>query len=102
MVLPHALANVPKGCQGLPVRVQRFTGTAPEQAPAQGALDDKGLVLLGNRRERQDLPVTLLENMANQIVLVQPLHDDDDAALGLVVEAANQTVVVPLIGGIPP
>jgi hypothetical protein len=27
-------------------------------------LDDEGLVLLGDRRERQDLPVALLENIA--------------------------------------
>jgi len=35
--------------------------------------------------------------MADQIVLVQALHHDDDAAGELVIEAADQGVVVPVV-----
>src|SRR6202030_740740 len=34
-----------------------------------------------------------------EVVLVQPLHDDDDGAVALVIEPAVKGVVVPLVGG---
>jgi hypothetical protein len=37
--------------------------------------------------------------MADQIVLVQPLHDDDDGASLLVVLSAVESVIVPFVGG---
>ena len=37
--------------------------------------------------------------MADQIVLVQPLHDDDDGASLLVVLPAIEGVIVPIVGG---
>src|SRR5437763_15801628 len=37
--------------------------------------------------------------MTDEIVLVQPLHDDHDGAVTLIVEAAVKGVVVPLVGG---
>ena len=40
--------------------------------------------------------------MADEIVLVQPLHDDDDRAATLVVEALIERVVEPLVGGFAP
>ena len=33
--------------------------------------------------------------MANQVVLMEPLHDDDDRAFGLVVESAEKRIVEP-------
>jgi hypothetical protein len=36
--------------------------------------------------------------MADEVVLVQPLHDNDDRAVPLVVEAAVKGVIVPCIG----
>src|SRR5438270_8517336 len=38
---------------------------------------------------------------ADEIVLVQPLHDDHDGAVPLVIEPAVEGVVVPLVGGLP-
>jgi hypothetical protein len=43
------------------------------------------LVLFRNCREPKDFPMLLAENMADQIVLVQPLHDRNDASPPLVV-----------------
>jgi hypothetical protein len=39
--------------------------------------------------------------VADQVVLVQPLHDDDDGALLLVVLPAVESVVVPVVRGFP-
>lgn len=44
------------------------------------------------------VPALLSHDMADEIVLVQALHDDDDHALRLVVEARVQGAVKPLIG----
>jgi len=35
--------------------------------------------------------------MANEVILVQPLHDDDDAASPLVVETGEEGIVVPVV-----
>ena len=35
--------------------------------------------------------------MAHEVILVEPLHDDDDATVPLVVEAGQQGVVVPVV-----
>ena len=59
------------------------------------------LVLLGNCREAQDLPLLLAEDVTDEVVFVEPLHDDDDGAMPLVVEPAIESVVVPFIGGLP-
>ena len=54
--------------------------------PSKNALRSKGVsntllfVDLGDRGEGDDLPPFLLENVADQIVLVRPLHDNDDRA----------------------
>ena len=50
--------------------------------------DEMILVLLGYCRKRDDLPRLWLQLVTDQIVLMQPLHDNDDAALGLVIEPA--------------
>src|SRR6516165_7323228 len=39
--------------------------------------------------------------MADEIVLVQPLHDDDDGATALVIEPAVESVHEPLVAGLP-
>jgi hypothetical protein len=53
---------------------------APEVAPAADRLDLVHLVGFGRGREAENLPRLLRENMADEVVLVQPLHDDDDRA----------------------
>jgi hypothetical protein len=54
------------------------------------------LVLFGACHKADDLSGLLAEHMANKIILVYPLHDDDDAAL--VVLAAVKGVVEPAVG----
>jgi hypothetical protein len=38
--------------------------------------------------------------VSDEVVLVQPLHDDDNGAVTLVVEPAIKGVIVPLVGGL--
>jgi hypothetical protein len=46
------------------------------------------LVGFGDRRKAQDLPRLLREHVADEVVFVQPLHDDDDGAVAFVVQSA--------------
>jgi len=47
------------------------------------------LVGFGDRREAHNLPWLLAEHVADEVVLVQPLHDDDDGATAFVVDYIN-------------
>jgi hypothetical protein len=53
--------------------MERCAGHSRERLAAEGRLDDVLFVDLGDRGEGDDLPPFLLENMADQIILVQPL-----------------------------
>jgi hypothetical protein len=44
------------------------------------------LVVLGDGRKREQTPAARREHVAGEVVLMQPLHDDGDRALLLVVE----------------
>jgi hypothetical protein len=59
------------------------------------------LVGFGDRWKAQDVPRLLRQHVADKIVLVQPLHDDDDGAVPLVVQTAVERVVKPLVGSPP-
>jgi hypothetical protein len=70
--------------------------------PAKGLLpehrfDPVQLVIIGDCREVHHLPRLLLQYMAGEVVLVQAVHDQHDGAPELVVEAAVEGVVVPLV-----
>jgi len=54
-------------------------------------------VLLGNHREGDHLPRLMFEHVPDKVVLVEPLHDQNDAAGLLVIEATEQGVVVPFV-----
>jgi hypothetical protein len=41
------------------------------------------------------------KDVADEVVLVQPLHDDDDGAVPLVVEPAVEDIEEPLVAGLP-
>ena len=60
-------------------------------------LDRPGLVLLGDRREAHDLPILLGQHMADEVILVQPVHDQDNRTRPLVVQPAVEGVVEPLV-----
>src|SRR6516164_4901808 len=80
----------------LALRVQGFALPTPKASWSPHRLDTVDLVGFGDRRKAQDLPRLLREDMADEVVLVQPLHDDDNGAVALVVEPAIEGVVKPV------
>jgi len=59
------------------------------------------LVGFGDRWEAHNLPWLLAEHVADEVVLVEPLHDDDDGATALVIEPAVEGMDEPLVAGLP-
>jgi hypothetical protein len=57
------------------------------------------LVLFRDRRKAQVAPTARGKQMTGKVALVEPLHDQDDAAGLLVIETAKHGVVEPFIGG---
>src|SRR5712671_4195315 len=90
-----------EGIERLAVGVQGLALTAREASRFPDRLDLVLLVRLGDRWKAHHLPLLLPEDMADEIVFVQPLHDYDDGAVPLVIEPAVEGVVVPLVGGLP-
>ena len=82
--------------------VQRLARPPDEALRSPDRVDLVHLVGFGDRREAHHLPRLLLEHVADQIVLVQPLHDDDDGSPAFVVEPAVEGVIEPLVGSLSP
>ena len=49
-----------------------------------------------NRRQVEMEPATLFQQMAGQVIDMEPLHDDDDRILALVVESRGKGVAEPV------
>ena len=63
--------------------MQGFTLPAGKGSWSPDRLDPVHLVRFGDRRKAHDLPLLLGEDMADQVVFVQPLHDDDNGPAAL-------------------
>src|SRR6516225_3594415 len=61
-----------------------------------------GLAPFGDSRERQHVPGLALLDVSNKIVGMQALHYNDDCARLLIVEAAPERVVVPVVNRTAP
>ena len=59
------------------------------------------LVSFGDRRKAENFPGFLREDVADGIVFLQPLHDHDDGTTALVVLPAVESVIAPVVGGLP-
>jgi len=68
---------------------------------AQLAVERPDLVVFGDRRKAHDLPILLRHHVAGEIVLVQPVHDQDDRTAAGVVQPAVKGVVEPVVGCLP-
>src|SRR5262245_13649683 len=53
-------------------------------------------ILLGDRRERDDIPIFLPQHMADEVILMQALHDQDNAPVFLVIGGASIAIHQPL------
>jgi hypothetical protein len=58
-------------------------------------------VVLGDRRRAHDLPIFLGQHVAGEIILVQPVHDQDDRTRPGVVQSAVEGVVEPVACRLP-
>ena len=90
-----------EGGERLTRGVQRLALTPGEALRPPDRRDLVHLLGFGDRRKAHHLPRLLPEHVADEVVLVQPLHDDDDGPRALVVEPAVEGVGVPLVGGLP-
>jgi hypothetical protein len=81
--------------------VQCIAVAPVEAARAQYGVHDDALVVFGDSGQAEDVPVFLRQNMTDQIVLVQPVHDQHDGTLLLVIEPAVEGVVEPFVGALP-
>ena len=102
VVLANRATDVLQNQERLARRMQGLTWTAGEASWSPDRLDRVHLVGFGDRWEAHNLPWLLAEHVADEVVLVQPLHDDDDAATAFVIEPAVESVEVPLVGGVAP
>src|SRR5262249_32576983 len=82
---------------GLSCRVERHARFPNERSRSVRGEVVNLLLLLGDRWERDNGPIVLGQNVADQVVLVESLHHNDDAACAFVVEPREQGVVVPVV-----
>jgi len=83
IVLADRPANALEGVERLALGMQSLAVPARKASRSPDRLDLVHLVRLGDGRKANDLPWLLLEHVADQVVFVQPLHDDDDGAAAL-------------------
>src|ERR1700722_1674249 len=80
--------------------MQSFAEATPNHTCAVWSFDDVGFIFHRNRGKPKHLPVPLLQYMPDQIVFMQTLHNNNDAAGIFVVQSAKEGVIEPLIDGI--
>ena len=101
IVFADRAADLLEHGQRLARRVQGLAPPPNEFArPGQG-VDHVPLVLFGDRRKAHDFPILLCQHVTDQIVLVQPVHDQHDRPTLPVVEARVEGVVEPFVGRPP-
>jgi hypothetical protein len=77
--------------------MQCLARTASERARAVGGFCNVRLVFGRDGREAENFPLPLLQDVAYEVVFVEPLHDYDYASPVLIIQAAVQGVLVPVI-----
>jgi hypothetical protein len=70
----------------LALGMQDLTGLAAKGLAPEYGLDPVALVVIGDRRKPHDLPLLLRQHMADEVVIVQSVHDQHDRTQELVVE----------------
>ena len=96
-VFPLGLAQNVQYRKRFPFRMQCLSGLTDNPTSFPERANDVGLIFFGNGRESEDLPVTAAEDVSGQVVFMESLHDNDDAATSLIVETGNQGVVIPVV-----
>ena len=74
-----------EGVERLATGMQGLALTAGKASRFQDRLDLVSFICLGNRRKAQNLPGLLPKDVADEVVFVKPLHNDDNGTVPLVV-----------------
>jgi len=101
IVFANRAADLVEARDRLPLRMQCLAALPGEGFRSQRGFEHPRLVVLGDRREAHDIPILLRHHMAREIVLVQPVHDQDDRPHPSVVQPAVKGVVEPVVGRLP-
>jgi len=102
VILSGVFANNVERKFRFPFRLEDLTGLALKCPLPPRTLDNMRFVFLRYRRKRQDVPISLLHYVADQVVLVQPLHDNNDYTGFFIVEATKKSVAVPVVNTVAP
>jgi hypothetical protein len=89
--------DLPQRFERFALWVKRFPSSANESPTSEGRFHNALLIDLGDRWKRDDLPPLLFQDMADQIILMQALHDDDNHTLGFIIEARVECPVEPFV-----
>src|SRR6516162_10217792 len=101
-IFSDRVADVRQRGQRLTFRMQSLATLAREEMSTEWALDDVCFVFFGDSGKRQNLPCLLFENVTDEIVLMQALHDNNDAASGFIVEPTEQRMIIPFVDRFAP
>jgi hypothetical protein len=74
-----------KDCKRFAGWMKSFAHLARKATQAIGCLRSVQFIFFGNRWEPDDVPRLHAENMSYQIIFVQTLHDQNDAAIFFVI-----------------
>ena len=97
VVLAYGAAEMFEEDQRFAFGMQSFARSAPNCASAIGRPDDMDLVFFCYGWKPDQIPVFLLQDVSHQIILMKPLHDNDDATRPFIIEPAVKCVVKPVI-----
>jgi hypothetical protein len=98
IVFADRAADAIEGVERLALTMQGLALTSSKASRSPDRLDPVHLVGFRDRRKADHFPLLLREHVADEVVLVQALHDDHDCAAPLVVEPTVQRVGEPVVG----
>ena len=101
IVFADHMAEVLEHRERLARRMQCLALSPGQEFRSPDRIHDLCLIVLGDRRKAHDLPIFLRQHVADQILLVQAVHDHHDGPRELVVKPAVESVVVPVVRGFP-
>jgi len=101
VILANDLPMSIQDLEGLALRVKNIPNSSYVlYLLSQRSPIGKDLFFFRNCGKTNHRPPLMFENMTDEIVLVKPLHDDNDAAGLLVVEPTQEGVIVPAVDSI--
>jgi hypothetical protein len=79
IVFAHYFSYTSESFERLSFRMEGFTWLANKFPASVGSIHNMTFGFLGDRRKFQELPTTMLQNVTDQIIFMEPLHNHNDA-----------------------